>query len=303
MFARLVLIVALLLAGPAVAGDTRTGLVADTAWLAARLESPDLVVLHVGDRASYEAGHIPGARLVTLADIAAPPDKANGLILQMPDAETLRAKLSALGVSDRSHIVVYPTSNIQSATRVVFTLDAAGLGERTVLLEGGLAAWKAEGRATTTEAAAITPGQLSPLTIRPMVADAAFVRRHLGAPGYVVVDSRTPEFYSGQKAGGAPARPHKPGHIAGAKNVPFDTVTTQDLRLAPQEVIRARFEAAGVKPGDTVITYCHVGQQASATLFAARSLGLKVMLYDGSFEEWSRLDGETGLGDAIIAAP
>ena len=46
-----------------------------------------------------------------------------------------------------------------------------------------------------------------------------------------------------------------------------------------------------VKPGDTVVAYCHVGQQASATLFAARSLGLKALLYDGSFEEWSRLDG------------
>lgn len=304
MLARLVLAVVLALAGPAAAGEARGRLVADTAWLAARLGAPDLVILHVGDKTGYEAGHIPGARLVTLADVAAPPEQADGLILQMPEPEALRAKLAALGVSDSSRIVVYPTVNIQSATRVVFTLDAAGLGERTVLLEGGLAAWAAEGRPVSREApAAVTPGQLSPLTFRPLVADAAFVRRHVGAPGYVVVDSRTPEFYSGAKAGGAPARPHKAGHIAGAKNVPFDSVTTKDLRLAPEAEIRARFEAAGVKPGDTVITYCHVGQQASATLFAARSLGLKVLLYDGSFEEWSRLDGATGTGDAIVAAP
>lgn len=303
MLARLAVILMLALAGPAVAGEARDRLVVDTAWLAGNLERPDLVILHVGDEASYDAGHIPGARLVTLADVAAPPEQANALILQMPDAETLRRKLVALGVSDRSRIVVYPAVNIQSATRVVFTLDAAGLGERTVLLDGGLAAWKAEGRATTVEAPTITPGELSPLTLRPLVADADLVRRSLGAPGYAVVDSRTPEFYSGRKAGGPPGRPHKKGHIAGAKNVPFDTVTTADQRLAPEAEIRARFEAAGVKPGDTVITYCHVGQQASATLFAARSLGLKVLLYDGSFEEWSRLEGPTDLGDAIFAAP
>lgn len=35
-------------------------------------------------------------------------------------------------------------------------------------------------------------------------------------------------------------------------------------------------------------TYCHIGQQARATLFAARTLGFKVMLYDGSFEGWSK---------------
>jgi thiosulfate/3-mercaptopyruvate sulfurtransferase len=43
-----------------------------------------------------------------------------------------------------------------------------------------------------------------------------------------------------------------------------------------------------VKAGDTVIGYCHVGQQATAMLFAARTLGHPVLLYDGSFEDWSR---------------
>gem|GEM_PF-1578746 len=48
------------------------------------------------------------------------------------------------------------------------------------------------------------------------------------------------------------------------------------------------FTKAGVKPGDTVIGYCHIGQQATAVLFAARTLGHTVLLYDGSFEDWSR---------------
>lgn len=73
--------------------------------------------------------------------------------------------------------------------------------------------------------------------------------------------------------------------------MPFTSVTTPDFKLAPADEIAAKFKAAGVKSGDTVVAYCHVGQQASATIFAARSLGLKVLLYDGSFEEWSRLDG------------
>ncbi len=37
-----------------------------------------------------------------------------------------------------------------------------------------------------------------------------------------------------------------------------------------------------------VIGYCHIGQQATAMLFAARTLGHEVRLYDGSFEDWSR---------------
>lgn len=290
---RLVLaLLLLMLAQPAWAETARDRLVVSPAWVAERLGDPDLVILQVGDKPGYQSGHIPGARLLMLSDIAAPSTGPDSLILQMPEPEALRARLAALGVSDKSKIVVYPTrEGIQSATRVVFTLDAAGLGQRTFLLEGGMSAWTAGGGKASTEAPVVTPGKLSTLKMRPLVVDAAFVREHTGKPGYVVVDARAPDFYSGARAGGMPSKPHKSGHIAGAASVPFSSVTTPDFKLAAADEIAAKFKAAGVKTGDTVVAYCHVGQQATATIFAARTLGLKVLLYDGSFEEWSRLDG------------
>ena len=278
------------LAAPAQAASPRDSLLVSTAWLGERLADPDLVIVQVGDRAGYAAGHIPGARLLMLPEIAAPMG-GEALTLELPEPEVLRAKLVALGVSDRSRIVVVPTrEGVQSATRVLFTLEAAGFAGRTVLLDGGSAAWAAEGRPLTQDAPAVAPGRLAPLRYGPLVADAAFVRAHAEAPGYRIVDSRAPDFFTGAKPGGPPARPHKSGHIAGAVNVPFSAVTTADLRLASADEIAARFKAAGVKPGDKVITYCHVGQQATAVWFAARTLGLDVKVYDGSFEEWSRLD-------------
>ena len=48
------------------------------------------------------------------------------------------------------------------------------------------------------------------------------------------------------------------------------------------------FTDAGVGPKDTVVAYCHIGQQATAVLFAARTLGHPVLLFDGSFQEWGR---------------
>ena len=44
---------------------------------------------------------------------------------------------------------------------------------------------------------------------------------------------------------------------------------------------------AGVKPGDRVVTYCHIGQQASLLYLASRYAGHQASLYDGSFEDWS----------------
>lgn len=52
--------------------------------------------------------------------------------------------------------------------------------------------------------------------------------------------------------------------------------------------LRALFTAAGAAPGDTVVTYCRTGVQASHAYFVARLLGYTVRLYDGSFTDWSR---------------
>ena len=89
--------------------------------------------------------------------------------------------------------------------------------------------------------------------------------------------------------------------MTGARSIPFDTTTTDDLLLRSDRELRALFAGAGVAPGDTVITYCHIGRQATAVLLAARLLGFEVRLYDGSFEEWSRLPDHPVAGPAGAA--
>jgi len=72
--------------------------------------------------------------------------------------------------------------------------------------------------------------------------------------------------------------------------VPFNETVDQANRLKPAAELQTLFANAGVKPGDTVVAYCHIGMQATQVILAARSLGYKVLLYDGSFEDWSRKD-------------
>ena len=70
-------------------------------------------------------------RLATLDDVSVSEHSKTGLMVQMPPDEDLRARLQKLGVSDDSRIVVYYGKDwVSPATRIVFTLQYAGLGEQ-----------------------------------------------------------------------------------------------------------------------------------------------------------------------------
>jgi thiosulfate/3-mercaptopyruvate sulfurtransferase len=163
----------------------------------------------------------------------------------------------------------------------VLTLDHAGL-KNVSWLDGGVKGWTDAGRALSTAAAPAVTGTLAPLRLNPVVVDAAFVKAHIRTPGFAIVDARTRNFFDGVR-----------GHIPGALSAPFNEFAAGGgglTRLKSDDEIKALLARAGVKPGDTIIGYCHIGQQATAMLFAARTAGYKVLLYDGSFTDWQRRD-------------
>lgn len=269
-------------------GSSRDKLVVTTAWLVQHLHDSDVVVLHVGDRDTYQAGHIPGARYVDDHDVAV-MNAPNGLTHEMPPTQVLHDNLAALGISNASHVIVYASDGAwTSSTRMVLTLDYAGL-TNVSWLDGGLDGWKRAGQPLSTDVPMKRQGNLAPLTPRPIIADAAFVQNHLHTPGFTIVDGRKSTFYDGSTQGGAKGH-QKAGHIPGAHSVPFDSLLSDGMTLKPAAELEAMFDKAGIKPGETVIGYCHIGIQATAALFAARTLGHPVMLYDGSFEDWSLRD-------------
>lgn len=122
---------------------------------------------------------------------------------------------------------------------------------------------------------ALHPGDAKALTTlaEPVVA-ATWLSRHLKDQDLVIVQT-------------GPRAEYDKGHIPGARNVPHWTLLTDTgLLLSPAE-ITAKFRAAGVQPGDTVVAYCHVGVQATAAVFAARLIGQPMTMYIGSFHDWS----------------
>jgi thiosulfate/3-mercaptopyruvate sulfurtransferase len=269
------------------APDPRAALLITPADLARRLSDSSLVLLHVGTPADYAAGHLPGARLTSVTHVSV-ADTARRLTVEMPSPDTLRARLASLGISDGARVVVYFGADmVFPTTRILFTLFYAGLGERAMMLDGGLPAWKAELRPTTTTVAPARTGSLSALRITDFVVDANTVRGAIGQRGVSIVDARDAEFYTGARRGGTAQAPHRAGHIPSAKSVPWMRLYDEQLRLKPHAELARIFADAGIGANDLIIGYCHTGQQATAMLLAARALGHRVLLYDGSYQEWS----------------
>src|SRR4029450_5760314 len=191
-------ITTLIVTASAASAQSAAPLLVDAEWLSQHLTDGDLVVLHVGDDGEYRREHIPGARLITEEDVSKPHNHSNmkDMMLELPDAPTLRAGVSRFGISDNSRVVVYFGGEglVQSATRIVFTLDYLGLGARTCLLNGGLAAWKRAGKAVTGVVPPAARGNLATATHEALVVDAVFVSSVPSRQGDQLIDAPAPVF-------------------------------------------------------------------------------------------------------------
>ena len=228
----------------------------DVDWLAQNLDNPRVIVLHRGR--NYGTKHIPGAR-----------DFGQGPV-------TIAA-LAALGVSNNSHVVVYGVG-AEVPAPLMFELDSLGL-DNVSLLNGGLIAWEAARKPTTTDVPRVTPGTLQAPAPRNLIVNAEFVKSIGQRPNYKLVDARAPVYYQGLEG-----MHGKAGHIPGAVNIPHSDFESGILNRA---AIEKAFRAAGINPGDTVVAYCHVGQYARWVVFAARALGHEARLYAGSYHDWT----------------
>ncbi len=269
-------------AGEACGGHgTRETMLVSTSWLSQHLADPNLVILEVGDPAAET--HIPGSQFLDYMDTHY-MKSPQGLTMELLPMPELAKNFEKYGVSNNSRIVLYwnAVSRVSYTTRVFLTLDAMGLGRQTSILDGGLPVWRSEGRKLTADLHKPAPGKLTPCPQNDVVTDAAYVRANIRHSGVHIVDARAPEYYDGSRHGNGQAD----GHIPGATNITFSTLVGEDGKFKSPDALARMFRDAGVNSGDRVVSYCHIGQQATVVYFVARYLGYDARLYDGSWEDW-----------------
>ncbi|MFN3276938.1 MAG: 3-mercaptopyruvate sulfurtransferase [Paracoccus hibiscisoli] len=274
-----------------------------TDWLAAHLADPDLRIIDASwhmpasgrdARAEYDAGHIPGARFF---DIDAISDKRSTLPHMAPPPEMFISRLRAMGVGDGHQVVIYDNSDLRSAFRVWWTFRLMGKTDVAVL-DGGLAKWLAEGRATEDMPPVMRDRHITVQRQAGLVRDVTQVAAasKLGDPQ--IVDARSPERFRGDQP--EPRAGLRAGHIPGSRNLPFGRLFNADGTMINPDAIRAAFMDAGIDLARPVITTCGSGVTAAALSFALERAGHRDhSLYDGSWTEWgSFADLNIATGDA-----
>jgi thiosulfate/3-mercaptopyruvate sulfurtransferase len=236
-------------------------------------------------RAEYRRGHLPGAVYVDLdtelAGHGAPTDGRHPL----PAPADLQAAARRWGLNDGDAVVVYDDLGNLSAARAWWLLRNAGVGE-VWLLDGGLAAWRAEGLPVVAGEEPVPAGSVNLTTtgtLPTLDTDAAAALARNG----VLLDARAVERYRGDTE---PVDP-RAGHIPGAVSAPTGGNLDADGRFLPAGALRARFEALGVRPGAGVGVYCGSGVTAAHEAVALTLAGFTPALYPGSWSQWSNLPG------------
>ena len=272
---------------PVKSGDP--GILVSTDWLEGQLSDPATIVLHVGTQEGYDSLHIPGARLIFPDNFVVSRDSVTN---ELPEIDSIVNLLRLAGVNKDSRIVLCTESArlVSRTARVFLTLKHVGLAGQSFVLNGGLPAWHKEERECTDMLPDFSMGNVEALSPVEVTMSTSDVEQTRWSPDVVLIDARTDEEYRGTAATEEAAA--EGGHIEGAFFMPYQSLLLDDTPylFKSDAELEKLFRDSGMDRDRTTVVYCGSGIRASVSFLLASHLGYPVLLYDGSYNEWNRLD-------------
>ncbi len=233
-------------------------------------------------KAEHAKAHIPGARFF---DIDVISDAASPYPHMLPNEAAFEKAVSALGIDNKSRVVVYDSAGLFSAARVWWMLRVFG-HDNVQVLDGGLPQWVSEGRPTDQREAPVKPASFKAVLQPALVRSFEDMKANIASPKAQVVDARTAGRFNGFEP--EPRAGLRSGHIEDSRNVPFRECTVApNHQLRPKDDLLAVFARSGVAVQGDIIATCGSGVTACVLALALYELGNKnVAVYDGSWAQW-----------------
>lgn len=262
-----------------------------TDWVEQHKSDPNLMIAEVDvDTAAYSEGHVPGAIGWNWQTQLC--DTLRRDIISQADLEKL---LGQSGIGNNTTVVLYGDNNNWFAAWAFWQLKMYG-HQDVRIMNGGRKKWLAEGRPLAKDVPSPKPATYKAGS--PNLAYRAFLNQAqsaLTAPGFAMVDVRSPDEFSGKilSPPGLPETCQRGGHIPGAKNIPWGQACNDDGTFKSFDELQALYGGKGITPDKNVIAYCRIGERSSHTWFVLKYLlGFPhVSNYDGSWTEWGNLVG------------
>ena len=273
-------------------GLSRRELLVATDWLADNLGRPEIRVVDVRWRpdgsggAAYASGHIPSASYLDWrAELVEGSEDEDLLLLAGPEAVASAA--GRAGIGDGTTAILYDDTQSLFAARVWWSLRAYGF-DAVRLLDGGLPAWRADGRSVSNALASPSDASFTARNRLETRLTTSDVQGLLGSPDVLILDARAPAEYRGHEGNA-----RRLGHIPGAVNVPVGAMSRPgDQRFRDGQELRSLLHKANVARGPRLVCYDGSGVGAAKLAFVLTLLGHEdVAVYDGGWAEWgNRLD-------------
>jgi thiosulfate/3-mercaptopyruvate sulfurtransferase len=284
---------------------TQTDPVVSCAWLAERLDAPDIRVIDAtwflpGDgrdaKALYAARRIPGAIFFDIDEIA---DKGTTLPHMLPKPEKFASRMKAMGVGDGARVVVYDSQGLFSAARVWWTFRVMG-HEDVSVLDGGFPAWERGGFPIESGAPQTrTPRHFTPRFRADLVRDLADMRRAVEGGNPPILDARPGPRFKGEAP--EPRAGLRSGHMPGAKSVPSGSLVDANGSLKSADDLKLIFSEAGADTSQPAICTCGSGVTAAIIALALARLGRwDASIYDGAWAEWGALGDDAPVATSTV---
>lgn len=255
--------------------------------LAKHLNNTKVLIIDVCKKEVWQQAHIPNAVHIEYPQILRIEKPVMGLLPEAADFENL---MQSLGVNNDTHIIAYDDEGGGKASRLLWTLEAYGHTNFS-LLNGGLIAWANEGWPLTKEINKPSAGNFSASNnLTKVVSLRESVSENLKNDKVQLLDARSLAEYTGEKKFAA-----RGGHIPGA--IHFDWMEimepSRNGRLKDPLQLEQGLLERGFSTDKHIICYCHTHHRSALSFIMLKSLGYKnISGYPGSWSDWGN-DNDT----------
>ncbi|MBI4200147.1 MAG: sulfurtransferase [Chloroflexi bacterium] len=222
-------------------------LLAETDWLAERLDDPGIRIVDCDPVDAYLRAHIPGAVSIGPNHYIKDPEHS---VHVMPPRQ-IAEFFGSLGLGDDTLVVAYEGRNSPWAARLWWVLNYYG-HTRVKVLNGGWRTWLAEGRPVTDEPAMPPRAVFTPRPNPSLIIKGHDLKAAIGKKGTVIWDVRSRQEYTGENTRGN----KRGGHIPGAVHLEWNSLVEPDGtgRFKSAEEVRRTLAEKGITPEQQVYT-------------------------------------------------